>query len=114
PASTCSPSRLSQAPTVASTTDSPSTGTRTSTDMRWLHLQDFGDDAPLLGGMCVGPPFSRAGSVRAADVAQLAVAQQFAQARPKEGPGAHVARLFLQPDHFPDAVVTLQQVDQRF
>src|SRR4030088_3664461 len=97
PASTASPSRLSHAPTVASTTDSPSVGTRTSTGIGWHPFQDLGNNAALLGRMRRGPAFSRTGAHGATDVAQRALANQLAQMSLDKRPGAHIARLFLKP-----------------
>src|SRR6476646_7157644 len=99
PAEPCSPSRFSQAPTVASTTDSPSWGTRTSTGMDRLPRQRRLDDAPLLDRVDVRPALGWTGALRSADVAQRPLrTEQLAQPRRDEAPAAHVARLFLQPD----------------
>src|ERR1700676_4535729 len=98
PASTGSPSRFSQAPTVASTIDSPRTGTRTSAGMGWHPFEDLGNNAALLIGVDFRPALGRTGAVGAPDVAQRPPIQQFCQPRRDECPGAHIARLFLQPD----------------
>src|SRR5579859_3512155 len=115
PASTASPSCLSQAPTVASTIDSPRTGTRTSTlaGMGWHPFKEFGNDAVLLTGVCLGPALGRTGPIRASDVAQRPAVEQVAQPWRHERPGAHVAGLFLQPDHLARLTVSLEHVGQR-
>src|SRR5438132_501427 len=107
PASTWSPSRFNQAPTVASTTDSPSVGTRTSTGMGWDSLEDLGDDAVLFGGMGFGPSLGRTGLLGPTDIAQVVTIAQVAL---DERPGAHVARLFLQPDHLAGLGVAFENV----
>src|SRR4051794_41036344 len=96
PASTTSPSCFSQEPIVASVTDSPRAGTRTSTGMAHTSLQnglhDSVDDAPLLGGVRVGPALGRAGHLWPSNIAWRKIgAQDLAQAPLHEGPGAHVA-----------------------
>src|SRR5215218_7218842 len=110
PASTCSPWRFSQAPTVASTIDSPKTGTRTSVGMNGYSFEHFGHDAVLLLALGIGPSLGRAGPLRAADVAHGPVASQIAQARRHERPGAHVARLFLQPDDLLGGPIRVQSL----
>src|SRR5689334_20652798 len=105
PASTRSPSRFSQAPTVASTTDSPSVGTRTSTGMGWHSLEDFGQDASLLGGVRFRPPLRRAGPLGTSDVPQLARATHLPL---DEIPGAHVFWLLLEPDDLARRCVVVQ------
>src|SRR5207253_5224453 len=113
PASTASPSRLSQAPTVASTTDSPSTGTRTSTGMSRHPIKHLRDDAALLGRVRFGPAFGRTGALGSADIAQCAFPQHVAQAALDEGPGPHILGLFLQPDHFIGGPIAVQELSQR-
>ena len=58
--------------------------------------------------------FRRARAARAADVAQrTAVADQLLEQRPHELPGAHVLRLFLQPDDVADRWVGVEHLAQR-
>src|SRR4051794_4168493 len=113
PASTDSPSRLSQAPTVASTTDSPSVGTRTSTGMGWHFLEGLGDNAPLFGGVRLGPAFGWTGAFGSTDIAHVgALPDQLAQAIAHIRPGAHVARFLLQPDDLARIGVALEGFGQ--
>src|SRR3954447_970898 len=91
PASTASPSCLSHAPTVASTTDSPSVGTRTSVGMARDSLQGFGNDAVLFCTVNLAPALGRARAFGSTHVAGLSLAQQRRQPRGHEGPCAHVA-----------------------
>src|ERR671933_2243581 len=71
PGWTASPGCFSQAPTVASTTDSPRTGTRTSTGMDRHSLQGLRDDPALLRLVRLHPALGRARALGAAHVAQL-------------------------------------------
>src|SRR5919202_1545404 len=110
PGWTASPGCFSQAPTVASTTDSPRTGTRTSTGMDRHSLQGLRDDAPLLRQVRFHPTLGRTGALGTADVPHIAGrAEQRPQAALQVRPGAHVARLLLQPHHLARPVVLVQQ-----
>src|SRR5579875_349636 len=109
PMATGSPSVLSQVPTTASTTDSPSWGTRISVGMLLYsecpcpHLGNAGkcllDQVRLVERVHRLESLGRAGPARPADVAQfLALGQIIAQPPLDEVPGAHIARLLLHPD----------------
>src|SRR3989442_8732230 len=107
PASTGSPSCLSQAPTVASTTDSPSTGTRTSTGMGSDSFERLGNDPLLLSGVRFGPALGWAGTFGSPDVAQHARILPVAF---DERPCAHVPRLLLEPDHVARLAVAVEHL----
>src|SRR5262249_43121547 len=111
PSATVSPSRFIQRPTVASTIDSPSVGTRTSIDSadigcssrfdaRLALLGERGfEQSRLFGGMHLGIPFGGGRALGPPRVAQRdARRQERLQAQRHVVPRAHVARLLLYPD----------------
>src|SRR3954447_19503955 len=73
-------------------------------------FEHLGDDAALFGRVDLGPSFGGAGTVGSPNVAHPAVAEHTAGAATQKWPGAHIARLFLQPDVLAGAVVALQHV----
>src|SRR6266540_79843 len=112
PASTCSPSRLSHAPTVASTTDSPSAGTRTSVGMARDSLESFRNDALLFGAMGLAPALGWTGPLGPSDVADALVSRERLQPWHDERPRAHVAGFLLQPDDLSGFAVAPQRVGE--